>query len=77
MSLCSQYDGMSKTVEKKKILLVVLLLGPVRKKKKHHPASLSIDRCVLLALDISSMTCSVMLSVCYIVAPTFHTGVLL
>lgn len=68
---------MSKTVEKKKILLVVLLLGPVRKKKKrHHPASLSIDRCILLALGISSMTSSVMLSVCYIVAPTFHTGVL-
>ena len=76
MSLCSQYDGMSKTVEKKKkILFVVLLLGPV-KKKKHRPTSLSIDRCVLLALGISSMTCSDMLSVCYIVAPTFHTGVL-
>lgn len=75
MSLCSQYDGMSKTVEKKKNP-VRRITSWSREKKKHRPTSLSIDRCVLLALGISSMTCSDMLSVCYIVAPTFHTGVL-
>lgn len=51
MSLCSQYDGMSKTVEKKKILLVVLLLGPVRKKKK----GITLHHCLLIGVSYSPL----------------------
>lgn len=38
-----------------------------------RPAPMSIDRYVFLAPGVSSMSCSVLLSECYIVAPTFHT----
>ena len=49
MSLCSQYDGMSKTVEKKKILFVVLLLGPVKKK------SIVLHHCLLIGVSYSPL----------------------
>ena len=47
MSLCSQYDGMSKTVEKKKyILLIILLVGSVGK---------GLHQCLLIGMSSSPL----------------------